>query len=91
MPSLRFSADSIKRGVNDKEVSQLLNIPVEDSSDADIYSYFQDAVNFIGKCSFKIISTILPCCFFVPNVICILAVNPDILCQYLKDDAEHLF
>ncbi|KAK3752738.1 hypothetical protein QZH41_018712, partial [Actinostola sp. cb2023] len=43
----QFSKDTVVLGKDEKKISPLFHIPVEDSSEADIFTYFQDAVNFI--------------------------------------------
>lgn len=44
-PSFLFS----QQEENSLFENKIFNIPIEDSSDADIYSYFQNVVEFIGK------------------------------------------
>ena len=44
-----FSPHSTILGRAEKRVSQVLTVPVEDSGNEDLYSYFSDIVAFIGK------------------------------------------
>ena len=44
-----FSPHSTILGRAEKRVNQVLTVPVEDSGNEDLYSYFSDIVAFIGK------------------------------------------
>ena len=44
-----FSPDGTTLGRADKRVNQVFTVPIEDSGNEDLYSYFTAIVGFIGK------------------------------------------
>ena len=55
--------------------NKIFNIPVEDSSDADVYSHLQNVVKFIGEKKLRMNSTYWPDLYYRQEKIIRLGIN----------------